>query len=325
MYKHMKLWACLSVFLVAIVAAPLAAQQAQTLTPTPPLQSVGTDEAFLGLTTYRLWEGRAEDATGDGADETPTITMFRPQPGRANGTSVVVAPGGGYVLLAGILEGREVADWFTSRGVTAFVVRYRTGPKSRLPIPLNDGRRAMQFVRANAAAFKLDPQRIGMMGFSAGGHLSAMTAATARTSDPRATDPLDMVSSRPDFLVLGYPWLEGTVLDDKGQSQYCTFARKNCDPKAYEQYTPIRFVTNQMPPTFIYHTTTDRLVPVEGSYRFAAALQKLKVPVELHAFGTGEHGTGLGGSDPALTRWPDLLEQWLRARKLLEPAWPVRP
>ena len=288
-------------------------------------QQVATDDAFLGQTTYRLWPGRAEGATGDGVDETPTIAMFRPQADRGNGTSVVIAPGGGYVALASILEGREVADWFTSRGVTAFIVRYRTRPKAQLPVPLSDGRRAMQFVRANAAAFKLDPHRIGMMGFSAGGHLSAMTAATAVSGDPRARDPLDTVSSRPDFLVLGYPWLEGTALDDKGQSQYCTFAKKGCDPKAYEKFLPITFVTGRMPPTFIYHTTTDRLVPVEGSYRFAAALQKLHVPVELHAFATGEHGTGLGGSDVALTRWPDLLEQWLRARHLFERTAPTVP
>jgi acetyl esterase/lipase len=275
-------------------------------------------DPVLGLETYRLWPGRAEDASGDGPAETPTITVFYPQPGLANGTAVIVAPGGGYVGLAANLEGRQVADWFASRGITAFVLHYRVGPTAHLPIPLSDGRRAVQWVRAQAKRFRIDPTRVGMIGFSAGGHLSAMTAVQAVDGKADATDPVDRQSSRPDFLVLGYPWLEGTAVNAGGQSQYCMFARTDCNPGDYERFMPVRFVTDRMPPTFIYHTTTDSLVPVEGSLRFYQALRANRVPVELHVFGTGEHGTGFGGADPALARWPELLENWLRSLKLLE-------
>ena len=151
-----------------------------------------------------------------------------------------------------------------------------------------------------------------MIGFSAGGHLSAMTAAQPVDGKPAAADPLDRVSSRPDFLVLAYPWLEGTAVDPKGQSQYCMFAPTDCRPGDYERYQPTRFVTAKMPPTFIYHTTADSLVPAVGSLRFYEALDAKKVPVELHVFARGEHGSGLGGSDPALARWPELLENWMR-------------
>jgi acetyl esterase/lipase len=275
-------------------------------------------DLFLGLETFRLWPGRAEGATGDSPAETPTITVFPPQPGYANGTAVLVAPGGGYIGLAANLEGRQVADWFASRGITAFVLQYRVGPSARLPLPLVDGRRAVQFVRAQSNRFGIDPKRIGMIGFSAGGHLSAMTAAQAVDGRADAADLVERESSRPDFLILGYPWLEGTALDSKGQSQYCVFAGTDCVPGDYERYMPVRFVTGRMPPTFIYHTTTDSLVPVEGILRFYQALRASRVAVELHIFGTGEHGTGLGGADPALARWPELLEHWLRGLKLLE-------
>lgn len=277
---------------------------------------------FLKLETYRLWPGRAPQASSDGDDETPTLTLFRPPMGAGNGTAVIVAPGGGYIGLAVDLEGRQVADWFTSRGVTAFLLKYRIGPKARLPIPLLDGARAVRFVRANAKSFRIDPARVGMIGFSAGGHLSAMTATEAATGQADAADPVERVSSRPDFLILGYPWLEATDIRPDGKSWYCIFAKTNCRPADYVQFSPFRTLRADMPPTFIYHTTNDSLVPVGGSVRFYTALQERKVPVEFHAFQSGPHGTGLGGVDPALGRWPDLLEQWLRALKLLEKSRP---
>ena len=280
-------------------------------------------ETFLELETYPLWMGRAPESSNAGPNEVPTITVFRPQKGYANGSAVIVTPGGAYIALAASLEGRQIADWFAARGVTAFLLKYRFGAKSRLPVPLMDGQRAVRFVRAHADKFGVDPQRIGMIGFSAGGHLSAMTAATADSGNPVAADPIERASSRPDFLILGYPWLEATQLDAKGNSQYCQFSaeyeasikvqRTACNPQDYTKFAPIALVSAAMPPTFIYHTTTDALVPALGSVRFYEALVAKKVPAELHIFAAGQHGTGLGGTDPALTRWPDLLDQWLRA------------
>lgn len=288
-----------------------------TSTATVTIQPEAQIDALVDLQTYRLWVGRAPEASGEGPTETPTVTVFRPQWGKSNKTAVIVLPGGGYVGLAGNLEGRQVADWFAARGITAFLLKYRVGPRARLPIPLLDGVRAMRFVRANAEAFKIDPTRIGLIGFSAGGHLAATVATTPKPGDPRSVDPLDRVSSRPDFLILGYPWLEGTMIDGKGGSQYCMFAGKNCSPQDYQTFLPTRSVTNDTPPTFIYHTTADNLVPATGSLRFYEALYSHKVPVELHVFATGEHGTGLGGTDQSLSQWPALLEAWLRDRNLL--------
>jgi acetyl esterase/lipase len=303
---------------------PAEAAQAQLKVGSNPHDlAPSTRETFLELETYTLWHGRAPQSRGTSLDEVPALTVFRPQKGYANGSAVIVAPGGAYIALAASLEGRQIADWFAARGVTAFLLRYRFGAKARLPVPLLDGRRAVRFVRAHADKFGLAPHRIGMIGFSAGGHLSAMTAATADGGDPTATDPVERASSRPDFVILGYPWLEATQIDAKGNSQYCQFSaeyeasikvpRTPCNPKDYTGFAPTQLVSAAMPPTFIYHTTTDALVSPMGSVRFYEALIAKKVPAELHIFATGQHGTGLGGTDPALMRWPDLLDHWLRA------------
>ena len=290
--------------------------------PAPAEAPVPNRDAIFGMETLRLWPGRAPQATSDNADEVPTLTVFRAQPGRDNATAVIVAPGGGYNGLSGVLEGRDVAAWFSAHGVTAFVLAYRVGPKARLPIPLLDGARAVRLVRANAARWHIVPDRIGMIGFSAGGHLAASLAGEANAGDAASPDPVERASARPDFVILGYPWLEATAIDAKGQSQYCVFAahvaKTPCNAREYVRYRPILAVSAQFPPTFIYHTTTDSLVRPQGSLDFYAALVAKGVPVEMHIFGHGQHGTGLGGSDLALARWPGLMEQWLREQGLLD-------
>lgn len=271
----------------------------------------------LGLEVFRLWPTRAPQSNSDDVNEIPTITVFRPHPGTENGTAVIVAPGGGYIMLATTLEGRLVADWLASRGITAFLLKYRVGPSARLPVPLFDGVRAVRYVRANAARFKIDPHRIGMMGFSAGGHLTASTAASGDSGNSQSPDPVERVSSKVDFAILAYPWLEGMVLSSNGRSQYCTFQGADCDPHLYVQYHPIDKVSAKFPPTFLYHTTADSLVSADSIVKFYQALLANNVPVEMHIFARGAHGTGLGGSDPALGLWPKLLEEWLRNQGLL--------
>ncbi len=299
------------------VATPAFALSPATSAPT----ADGQLPEGLKLNAYRLWPGRAPGAQSDSAAEAPTLTLFRPPPGRANGTAVVIAPGGGYTELASELEGAEPAAWFTARGVTAFVLTYRVGATARLPLPLLDGARAIRFVRAHAAEFQIDPRRIGMMGFSAGGHLAAMVAVEGAPGAPGSPDGVDHVSSRPDFLILAYAWLEGTLPDAKGQSPYCSFAEAKHGPACasvdYARFAPTSKVTEATPPTFIYHTTADDLVPVQGAVRFYDALLAHKVPAELHAFETGAHGSGLGGLSAALVLWPDLLQEWMRRRRLL--------
>ncbi len=302
----------IATLLGVVLACPNAAAQ---VSPALPDLRIATP-ASLTQESYRLWQGAAPGARGDAEADIPTLTAFRPQPDRANGTAVVIAPGGGYIALASTLEGIEPASWFTARGVTAFVLRYRVADAARLPVVLADGARAVRFVRAHAKALKLDPHRIGMMGFSAGGHLAASTALGMRPTPATTSDPVDKENSQPDFLVLAYPWLEATKIKADGDSDYCAFARTlkiPCAPREYEKFNPVDFVTPNAPPTFIYHTSDDTVVPVEGSIALYLALRKAKVDVELHAYRKGPHGTGLGGSDPALNNWPELLDNWLRA------------
>ena len=215
----------------------------------------------------------------------PTLTVFRVHARTGRGTAIVIAPGGAYRGLAANLEGRQVADWFAARGVTAFVLKYRLGSRYLYPTPLVDARRAMRFVRAHAAEFDIAPDRIGMMGFSAGGHLTAMAATMPEAGRADAADPLDRVSSRPDFQVLGYPWLNAMTKDQKALA-YCGVLK--LDPAqcaTFEQYSPERLVAKDTPPAFIYMTTDDELVPVDASVTFYRALNAAGVPAEMHIFG----------------------------------------
>ncbi len=280
-------------------------------------------DPFLEIATVPLWDGPAPGARGTSAADTPTLTVFRPHRGTGNGTAVVVAPGGAYVGLAANLEGRQVADWFASRGVTAFVLRYRLGSNYLYPIPLQDARRAIRLVRFRAAEFGIAPSRVGMMGFSAGGHLAATAGTMSDSGATTATDPVDRASSRPDFLVLAYPWLNAMKPNPQGVLAYCGVMHLPPERCAtFEQYSPDLHVSARTPPTFIYHTTDDQTVPVDASVVFYRALSAAGVPVEMHIFATGRHGSGLGIGDAALDLWPTLLEAWMRGRGLLAP---VRP
>jgi acetyl esterase/lipase len=300
------------VLAVALLAwGPAQAQKAPCATP-------GNNNAFLGIQTIRLWPGDAPQARGKACEDIPTLTVFEPQPGHANGSAVVVLPGGAYVNLAANLEGRQVADWFTARGFRAFVLSYRLSSNGYLlPVPLIDARRAVQLVRARALDYAISPHRIAIIGFSAGGHLAALASTEAVPGAPDSEDPLDRVSSRPDFLVLGYPWI-GAISSDTSHLSYCKLfnVMDRCEALR-AAYSPDLFVTKDTPPTFWFHTFNDATVPVEQGLRFYQALVKAGVPAEAHIFANGPHGTGLGKADAALDQWPNLLEIWLRAQGLL--------
>ena len=262
-----------------------------------------------------LWENGAPGALGQADTDKPTITVYR-APRGSSGTAVIVAPGGGYGALAIEHEGRQEAYWFNAMGITAFVLKYRLGPRYHHPIELGDAQRAIRTVRARATEFNVIPDRIGMMGFSAGGHLTATAGTHFDAGKAEATDPIDRVSSRPDFLILGYPVISfdpavahaGSVKNLLGD---------NPDPKLIEDLSNDLRVTAQTPPTFLFHTSNDSGVPVENSVRFYLALRKARVPAEMHLFENGPHGVGMALNDPALSVWPSLLMNWLRARGLL--------
>ena len=283
-----------------------------------PCSTAGQDNAFLGIQTIRLWPGDAPQAKGNACEDIPTLTIFAPQQGRDNGSAVVVLPGGGYSGLAANLEGRQVADWFTVRGFRAFILQYRLSSNGYLlPIPLLDARRAVQTVRARAADYHIDPNRIVIIGFSAGGHLAALASTQFVPGKPDAEDPIDRVSSRPDFTVLGYPWI-GAISTDTSHLSYCKLYKVMDRCEALRAaYSPDLFVTKETPPTFWFHTFNDETVPVEQGLRYYEALVKAGVPAEAHIFENGRHGAGLGKADPALDQWPNLLEIWLRAHGLM--------
>jgi acetyl esterase/lipase len=307
--------AILAVFLVGVSAARAQKQ---------PCAVAGEDNAFLGIQTVRLWPGDAPEAKGKACEDTPTLTIFEPQNGHANGSAVVVLPGGAYLGLAANLEGRQVADWFTARGFRAFILSYRLSSNGYLlPVPLLDARRAIQTVRARARDYHIAPDRIVVIGFSAGGHLAALSATQFVSGNPDAEDPIERAPSRPDYLVLGYPWI-GAISSDTSHLTYCKLfnAMDRCEALR-AAYSPDLFVTKNTPPTFIFHTFNDQTVPVEQTLRFYDALVKAGVPSELHIFANGPHGTGLGKGDAALDQWPNLLEIWLRAQGLLTVDQPV--
>jgi acetyl esterase/lipase len=301
----------------AVLAAGLlacVAVQAQK----EPCATAGENIAFLGIQTVRLWPGDAPEAKGKACEDTPTLTIFEPRGGSGNGSAVVVLPGGSYVGLAATHEGREVADWFTARGFRAFILSYRLSSHGYLlPVPLLDARRAIQTVRARALDYHIDPNRIVVIGFSAGGHLAALSATQFVAGNPDAEDAMDRVSSRPDYLVLGYPWI-GAISSDTSHLSYCKLFNVMDGCEALRAaYSPDLFVSRETPPTFLFHTFNDQTVPVEQGLRFYEALVKAGVQAELHIFANGPHGVGLGASDAALDQWPNLLENWLRGQGLL--------
>ena len=276
---------------------------------------------FMGISTTRLWPGDAPEAKGNGCEDIPTLTILKPHPGTENGSAAIIFPGGAYMGLASVLEGREVADWYAAHGFTAFVLRYRLGKKYLLPVPLIDARRAVQFVRAHAAEYKIAPNRIVVTGFSAGGNLAGLSGTQFVPGNAASSDPVEKVSSRPDYLVLGYPWIGG-ISPDTSHLTYCKLVDilpsnpARCE-EFQKKFSPNLFVTKETPPTFIYHTTEDKTVPVEQPLSFYEALVRNGVSAEMHIFAKGGHGTGLGTGSASLDQWPVLLESWLRDQGLL--------
>lgn len=284
-----------------------------------PCSTAGENNSFLGIETIRLWAGDAPQAKGKSCEDIPTLTIMDPPGGTANGSAILVFPGGAYAHLAANLEGREVGDWFAARGFRAFVLQYRLSSNGYiLPVPLLDARRAIQLVRSRAKDYHIDPDRIGVIGFSAGGHLAALAAVQPVEGDPQSDDPAQRVSSRVNFLVLGYPWI-GAISSDTSHLSYCKLfnVMDRCE-ELRKAYSPDLFVTKDTPPTFWYHTTDDKTVPIEQGLRFYEAEVKAGVPAEAHIFETGSHGSGLGKGNAALDQWPALLETWLRTRGLMQ-------
>jgi acetyl esterase/lipase len=213
-------------------------------------------------------------------------------------------------------EGKQIADWLNSLGVAAFVLKYRLGPRYHDPAPLQDAQRALRTVRSQAPAFGIRPDRIGIWGFSAGGHLSATAGTHFDPGSPNAADPIDRVSSRPDFLILAYPVISFTA-EYTHRGSLRNLLGDTPDPALAEDLSNEKRVTAQTPPTFLFHTDEDSGVPPENSVAFYLALRRVGVPAELHIYQQGQHGVGLATGDPVLSTWPGRLADWMRVRGVL--------
>jgi acetyl esterase/lipase len=263
----------------------------------------------------KLWDSAPGIVAGKDTDTDPTeptMDIYLPQ-SQAPTAAVVVLPGGGYVHLATVKEGSSIAQMLNSHQIAAFVVRYRHAPRYQYPTPVLDAQRALRTVRFHAAEYNIDPRRVGVMGFSAGGHLAATLATQFDSGDLESADPIDHQNSRPDFAVLVYPVITLTQEEyvHKGSRQALLGDRHDLWPTL----SPDLRVSPRTPPTFLVHATTDRTVPVENSVFFYLACRKNHVPAELHLFQNGPHGFGLAPTDPALRVWPDLMIAWMRRNK----------
>lgn len=267
--------------------------------------------------TLRLWSGDAPNAAGTEDADIPSITIYSPPAGKANGAAVVVCPGGGYGGLAAH-EGKPVAEWLNTQGITGIVLKYRLGPRYHHPVMKNDVGRAIRMVRANAKEWKIDPKRIGVLGFSAGGHLASTAATHFDDGDANASDPVDRVSSRPDAAILIYPVITMTDPFTHAGSRN-NLLGNNPSKDLLDLMSNEKQVTSKTPPCFLVHGSDDAVVPVENSLLFSLACRKAGVPVELHVYEHGPHGFGMAANDPILGSWPGLCAKWLDKHGFLKP------
>ena len=246
----------------------------------------------------------------------PTLTIFTPPEGKANGTAVLICPGGGYVHLAYTKEGVAIAKWFNSIGVTAFVLKYRLPSdsimKDKTIGPLMDAQKAMRIIRGNAEKWYINPTKIGVIGFSAGGHL----ASTLCTQYNEKVYDADTISARPDFSILGYPVISMEAdIAHMGSREFLL----GKDPTKEEviKFSNDQQVNNNTPPTFLFLAEDDNTVPIQNSINYFKALSKFKIPAELHIYEKGGHGFGLAKKNGTASEWPNACENWLKENGML--------
>jgi acetyl esterase/lipase len=265
----------------------------------------------------RLWSGAAPGALGTDDSDIPALTVYLPRTMNVRTPAMIVCPGGGYRNLASNHEGRQVAGYLNSLGIAAFVLRYRLGPRYHHPIELGDAQRAIRTLRSRAEEWRLDPARIGIAGFSAGGHLAMSASTLFDAGNPAAGDLIDRNSSRPDIVVLGYPVISMTAPWTHAGSKI-NLLGDGADPDLARRLSGENAVTKATPPTFIFQTNEDRTVPAENSLHYFLALRQAGVPAEMHVFEKGPHGVGLANDDAALAPWSTLLANWLRGRAFIK-------
>jgi acetyl esterase/lipase len=283
-----------------------------------------------GAEWVELWSGKAPGAerppagseTATGLNfrnvEVPQYWLFKPE--KANGTAVVVIPGGGYGVVCADHEGKQVGEWLAQRGVTAVVLKYRVGSPEfgyHFPVPYLDARRAIRTVRSKAAEWGVDPGKVGVMGFSAGGHLTSMCLTMFEDRfEEESTDLVDAISCRPDFGILCYPVIAMGEAYCHGGSQR-NLLGKEAPQALVDRCNTANRVTAKTPPVFIVHSADDYVVPLRNGTDFAARCAELKVLVNMAVYSEGGHGYGMTGRGDS-AGWTTRLEEWLKARKLME-------
>ncbi|MCA9133338.1 MAG: alpha/beta hydrolase [Planctomycetales bacterium] len=260
----------------------------------------------------RLWEGDAPGASGSEEKDVPTATVYLPDSAAAPSGAIVIFPGGGYGHLAMDHEGQQIAQWANKMGLAGVVVSYRhRGRGYGHPAPMLDAQRAIRLTRHHAQEWNIDPAKIGVLGFSAGGHLTTTVLTHFDAGDASAADPIDRLSCRPDFGVVCYAVVAfGEDITHKGSQR--NLLGEDASPELIRSLSNEKQVTAQTPPCFVWHTAEDKGVPAENSLRFYSALLKAGVPSELHIFPLGRHGIGLAADFPGASQWPALCHDWLR-------------
>jgi acetyl esterase/lipase len=270
----------------------------------------------MQTTAFPLWSGAAPGALGAEPADIPTLTPYLSS-NNPTGACVIVFPGGGYGVLAPH-EGAPFAEWLASIGVHSFVLQYRLGPKYKHPVMHMDASRAIRTVRARANEWGIDPTRIGIMGFSAGGHLASSASVHFDAGNADATDPIERVSSRPDLSILVYPVI--SMMDGithKG-SQLHLLGPDASDELKKKMSSELQ-ITPNTPPAFLYHRTHDPAVPVDNPMLYAMAMRRAGVSFELHVYDKAGHGQGFAKNDPVDGDWTERLRQWLKGRSFLAP------
>lgn len=268
--------------------------------------------------TELLWPAGAPGAKGEEAKDKPTLIIYLPEGDKKNRGAVVICPGGGYGGLAMDHEGHQIARWLNENGVAAFICDYRhKGKGYGHPAPLQDAQRAVRTVRARAEEFGVDPKKVGILGFSAGGHLTSTVLTHFDNGDEKSDDPVMRQSSRPDFGVLCYPVIAFDAEYTHRGSQN-NLIGADAPKELVESLSNEKQVTSETPPTFLFHTTEDKAVPPQNSVVFYSACIASKVPAELHIFEKGPHGVGLAKHIAGTNAWPGLCIAWLKSRGVVE-------
>ena len=298
--KTVHFFSTISLIIIGL-ALPLSAQ-----TPAKPLKPKPTERVAL-------WSGKAPVGDGKFEDCNLELEVFLPPADKASGTAIVLCPGGGYIRHVTDREGYPIAQWLGEHGIAAIILEYRL-PELRHQVPLLDAQRAIRLTRANAAAWKIAPKRIGILGFSAGGHVASTAATHFDSGNAHSPDPIERLSCRPDFAWLIYPVVTMGKFTNKGSRD--KLLGSDPKPELVRLYSNETQVTADTPPTFLAHAVDDKPVPPENSRQFVAAMRSHRVSVELLELPSGGHGLN-GCKGPLWEQWKSAAIKWLESQTLV--------